>query len=107
MTYLDPITPLDPAQTEAQEQETDGEHYVRRVLVAFDIFCNVTFFYGFEDETISTHSARAALDGKLWGIILSRFLCFFQGDHGACAMAGDLERARRIIATEDKTGMLE
>ena len=98
-----PITPLTPAEVAANEAEVDREGYFRRFLVGFDIFVNV-ITGGDEDETISSRSARAAIDGKWWGLVMSWFLILFQKDHGACAMAGDLERARRVEELEKYPG---
>ena len=88
-----PITPLDPAQTETQEQQTAREEYVRRVLVAGDIFADV-LAGGPQDMTISTRAGLAALHGNFFGKLLSAFLNDFQKDHGADAAAGDMERAQ-------------
>jgi len=98
------LTPLDAAQTAAQEAQAAKEGWLHRILVAFDIFCNVTFFRGLEDETISSHSARACEEGKTWGIWMSAFLNFFQSDHGVKAQAGDEERAEEVSQVEDKSG---
>ena len=102
----DPITPLTPGQEETDLRETRQEGYFWRCLVAFDIFCNVVLFFGLEDETISSHAARAAKQGRWWGLVLTQFLCWIQPDHGAHAEAGDLERAKQVEATEDSTGTL-
>lgn len=96
-----PVKPLTPEQEAVQEVQTAHEGYVHRVLVAFDIFCNV-IFRGLPDETISSHAARAALAGKFWGIALSRFLNLFQKNHGALAQAGDRARAKIVLSAEEK-----
>lgn len=101
----DGITPLTPAQEAQSEQQASQEGYLKRVLVAFDIFVNV-LFNGREDETISSRSSRAATEGKLWGIVLSKFLDLFEKDHGAKAEAGDVERAESVIKAEDQSGNL-
>lgn len=85
-----------------QEAQAAKEGYVHRVLVGFDQFVNV-ILRGRPDETISARSYRAALEGKLWGRILNACLNVIQSDHGAKAAAGDLERAKAILATEDDT----
>lgn len=102
----DPIHPLNKAETEEQERETLHEAYWHRCLVAIDICCNVIFLRGLQDETISSHAARAALKGRIWGVWLSRFLNLFQPDHGADAIAGDAERAKRTLAVEESTKIL-
>ena len=100
------ITPLTPQQVVTQEQQAGRENYIVRSLVAFDQLCNVVLFNGDPDETISSHSARAATEGKLWGKIMSHFLDWFQVDHGAKAEAGDVERADVVSALEENAGDL-
>jgi hypothetical protein len=90
-----PITRLSPAEEREQEQETVREGYLHRVLVAGDIFTNVVLG-GYPDETISSRCARRALAEKWWGLWMSWFLNLFQSDHGAKAMAGDEERAKKV-----------
>jgi hypothetical protein len=94
-----PITRLSPAEEQEQEQETAREGYLHRVLVAGDIFTNV-LLGGNPDETISSRCARGALASKWWGIGMSWFLNLFETDHGAKAMAGDEERAKRVERLE-------
>jgi hypothetical protein len=99
-----PITPLSPDQVAKQEHDVPKEGYVHRVLVAFDQFMNVAVFNGHADETISAHSARAAEQGKTWGIAMSKFLNLFQKDHGPDAQAGDVERAKIVEQFENQSG---
>lgn len=99
----DGITPLTTTEVVTEEKQASTEGYFIRVLIAFDIFANVVF-KGNPDETLSSRSARAATEGKWWGIILSKFLDLFQSDHGAKAEAGDVTRAEAVIALEDKSG---
>ena len=73
-------------------------NYLLRVLIAFDMFVNV-IINGRFDETISSHSGRAALKGKLWGILMSKFLGLFQKNHVLIAQQSDLDRARAIEKT--------
>ena len=101
-----PISPLTSEQEQQDFKDVEREHYIHRVLVAFDIFCNVVFFNGDEDETISSHSARASTQGKWWGIALSWFLDLFQRNHGLHAIAGDEERALNIEHIEETSGEL-
>lgn len=101
----DPITPLTPSQAQAQEAQAAKEGYVHRDLVAFDQGANV-LLGGKPDETISSRAARADEKGKLWGRVLSRFLDFFQKDHGAKAQAGDVERAEAVEKIEEESGGL-
>lgn len=78
---------------------------MHRFLVGLDQFVNVITF-GEPDETISSRSARAALQGKKWGIVMSKFLNLFQKDHGAKAQAGDVERAEHVRDLEEESGTL-
>ena len=99
------ITPLTPEQFAIAKSKAQSEPYWVRVLIGFDIFANV-ILGGNADETISSRSARAATEGKLWGRVLSRFLNLFQRDHGALAEAGDVKRAEDALYLEDASGNL-
>lgn len=101
---MGPIKPLTPSQASAQEASTIKEGRIHRMLVAFDIFCNVIFLNGQQDETISSHAARAAEQGKRWGILMARFLNFFQPNHCPIAQAGDIQRAENVENLEEKSG---
>jgi hypothetical protein len=103
----DPITPLTSEQTALQEAKTTKEGLIHRDLVAIDIAANVVVLKGQEDETISSHAARADEEGHRWGKLLSRFLDFFQSDHGAKAQAGDLERAQNAERLEEQSGGID
>lgn len=103
---MDPITPLTTTQTQAEEQGAYKEGYWHRFWVAVDIAINVTLLRGQQDETISSHAARSALQGKLWGRILSSFLNLFEKDHGAKAQAADIARAKNTIRIEESAGDL-
>jgi hypothetical protein len=46
------------------------------------------------------------VEGKRWGIILSKALDVFQANHGADAVAGDLERAENVVYLEENGGVL-
>lgn len=98
-----PVTPLTAQQTSVAEAKASGEKYPHREAVALDIFVDETLD-GPMDETISARASRAALRGKWWGIALSRFLNFFQSNHGPQAQAGDLERAKEVEKTELSSG---
>jgi hypothetical protein len=100
-----PIFPLTPEQQASAEAHVAKEAYLRRMLVAFDQFVNVVTD-GDPDETISARAARAAERGVPWGIEMSKFLDCFEYDHGAGAQAGDVERAKAVIATEEASGGL-
>lgn len=41
-----PITPITAQEVQQDFQDVRREHYFRRCLIAFDIFCNVVFFLG-------------------------------------------------------------
>ncbi|MHB8483530.1 MAG: hypothetical protein ACYDBV_12485 [Nitrospiria bacterium] len=85
------------------------EGYVHRVLVAFDIFCNV-ILGGNEDETISSHVRRISDAHKTWtknpivwiAKSVNAGLDIIQPDHGQHAEAGDLERAEHEENIEEK-----
>lgn len=96
------IIPLTPDQVITYQERAAEERYWVRCLIALDIFVNVVLLKGQQDETISSHSARAALQGKAWGIWLSKFLNWFQPNHGAQAIAGDEERAENVLKIENK-----
>ncbi len=99
----DPITPLTPQQAAQQEAQAAKEGWLHRSLVAVDIMANVVILRGQPDETISSHAARAAEQGKAWGRAMSRFLDWFQADHGPKAQAGDVERAENILQIEQSS----
>ena len=97
-----PWTPADTVKSEANSQRAS---YVHRVLVAFDVLCNVVLG-GLSDETISARCGRWSLrtTGNANARWLARqvngWLCRLQSDHGYQAMSGDLERAQAIVAVE-------
>jgi len=94
-------TPLTQVQIRIAELKASKDGYVHRVLVAFDQFVNVVF-RGRLGETISARSGRAALEGKIWGLVTRSFLDLFQKNHTELAQAGDLERAETIEVVEKK-----
>lgn len=102
---MDPITPLNKADTVAQEQSAASDDYVMRVLVAADMLANVTLG-GHEGETISTDAGLMAQKHVFIGSIVSRLLDFCQADHGAKAAAGDLERAQAEQARLASAGIV-
>lgn len=97
------VTYLTPGQTQDAESQALHEKYLRRSLVAFDQFVNA-LTDGDLDETISARAARAAENGKQWGIELCKFLNAFQANHGPQAQAGDLARAEKVVALETNSG---
>ena len=97
--------PVDAAFIAHYEYQSATEGWFHRFLVAFDIMWNV-IFRGQEDETLSGHSYRAALEGKLWGRIMTYWLSLFQVQHGVKAVIGDLQRAKsRVIVNSKVLGL--
>ena len=86
----------------AAEARAAGEKYPHRALTALDIFMNVVFFFGDQDETISTHSYRAKLWGHWWGTAMTWWLCLLQPNHNFLAASGDLERATARVSILSK-----
>lgn len=84
------------------ESKAAAEGWLHRALVAFDIAVNVIILRGQQDETISAHSWRAAVEGKLWGKAMTKWLDWIQPCHGQKAAAGDLERAMVRVAVLSK-----
>lgn len=78
----------------AAEAKAAEEGWLHRSLVAFDIAVNVIVLRGQADETISAHSWRASVEGKLWGKLMTKWLDWIQPFHGQKAASGDLERAK-------------
>jgi hypothetical protein len=100
------VTPVTPAEAAKLENTSAHHGYLMRVLVALDMLLNVTFLNGRMDETISSHAARASLEGKGWGTVVCWLLNLVSPNHGAGAIIGDLERADAIAQTEEKTGII-
>ncbi len=94
--------PMTPANIQAAMARSNDESRVHRWLDAFDIFLNVTFMNGQNDETMSAHCWRAARDGHLWGKAMNWWLEGFQPNHGYQAACGDLQRALNRAAVEKK-----
>src|SRR5208282_6123998 len=78
-----------PGDVPAAEVRAGAEGYPHRVLVALDIFMNVVFLFGEQDETMSTHAWRASVVGKTWGKAMNHWLGWFQPNHGPLAASGD------------------
>lgn len=102
-TGLTPIT-AQKEQRDIAESQHDG--YFMRVLKALDVFINVVFLRGHLDETISSHAGRAAYEGKVWGIYLTKFLNIFDSNHALNAQAGDIGNAEQEIGLEEGQGDL-
>lgn len=99
------ITPLTPAQEEKSKASAAREGYFQRILVGADVEANI-ITGGHPDETISSRAARDAAKGHLFGKLLSKVLDIFQRNHGAKAVAGDLERAEIAERLEETSGIL-
>lgn len=94
--------PINPANIALAMAKSNEEGRIHHWLNAFDIFLNVTFMNGQNDETMSAHAWRAALEGHWWGKAMDWWLCGFQPNHGYQAAAGDLQRALNRMAIEKK-----
>ena len=103
-----PIIPLTPVQTVTEEAQAAHENPIVRDLVAADIAAS-ELTGGPMDETISTRLAIDSVEGhglsKEVGKIGSKLLDLFQKDHGADAVAGDLERAEAEKQMVEKSGI--
>lgn len=102
----DPVTPLTPEQTAAQETKAGQESYLRRLPVDLDIATD-ELLEGPMDMTISTRLGIAAMKGKWWGKIGCRLLNLFQKNHDAKAAAGDLERAAQVTQQIQQSGIAQ
>jgi hypothetical protein len=94
--------PMTPENIAAAMARANDEGRIHRWLDAFDIFLNVTFMNGQNDETMSAHCWRASLEKHWWGIAMNWWLNGFQPNHGYQAACGDLQRALNRIAVEKK-----
>lgn len=94
--------PMTPENIQLAMARANDEGRIHRWLDAFDIFLNVTFMNGQNDETMSAHCWRASLEGHVWGIAMNWWLEGFQPNHGYQAACGDLQRALNRIAVEKK-----
>lgn len=83
----------------AAEARAASEGWIHRQLDALDIWMNSFFFNGMSGMTMSTHAYIASLQGKIWGKLMNKWLCWFQPNHGPLASSGDLERATVLAAT--------
>ena len=94
--------PMTPENIKIAMEKSNHESRVHRWLVAFDIFLNVTFMNGQNDETMSAHCWRASLEGHKWGIAMNWWLEGFQPHHGYQAACGDLQRSLNRAECEKK-----
>lgn len=101
-----PVTPLTPSQVAAVNAAVRLYPWWRRAFISFDQMCNVWFFHGYCDETVSAHAGRAAVRDAWWAVDICDLLDRIEKDHGALAIEGDLERAEMIEQIEDSSGEL-
>src|SRR5271156_1485869 len=94
--------PQTPANIVLAMAKSNNEGRIHHWLNAFDIFLNVTFMNGQNDETMSAHAWRASVEGKWGGIAMNWWLNGFQPNHGYQAACGDLQRALNRAAVEKK-----
>ena len=94
--------PMTPANIQLAMAKSNNEGRIHHWLNAFDIFLNVTFMNGQNDETMSAHCWRASVEGHLWGKAMNWWLEGFQPHHGYQAACGDLQRALNRVAVEKK-----
>ena len=78
--------------------------YLKRVVTAFDVLCNVATG-GLPDETLSARFQRnqKAVGGPFFSHAMSIWLTWLQPHHGARAVEHDLERAQKVAELEAKT----
>ena len=67
------------------------------VAVMFDMMIAVTIWHR-PDITISTECGLAAIDGKLWGKWMCKFLGWLDTNHCPTAIQADIDRAKNVIA---------
>lgn len=110
----DPVTPLTPQQTAQQEQEALHEPLIEQDLVAVDKMLAKVVLDAPPDVTISEQAGVLAEEYPkgggikgLYGRWMSRFLDFFQKDHGAKATAGGNAQAEEAIEYGEKSGLLD
>lgn len=72
--------------------------YAIRVLIAFDQLVQACLRSGLPGQTISARAGKAARRSRAWGCVLCRFLDWLDPDHCEGAIAGDIARAKAVIA---------
>lgn len=106
----DPITPLTPEQTAAQEALAEKEPLIEQDAVAVDKMLAKVVLDAPPDVTISEQAGVLAYTRRgfkgFYGRWMSRFLNLFQRDHGARATAGGNAEAEEAIAYGNKSGLL-
>jgi hypothetical protein len=102
----DGIVPLTPAQVIQQEELSAKEGFIKRDLIALDMFANV-LTGGNEDETISSRLARGAEQHHVVGEVGTKILNLFESNHCVKAQAGDVYRATTVEKLEKQSGGFE
>lgn len=94
--------PLTPQQIAAAEARVSKEGYLHRALDGFDQFI-ATLMDVQDDQTISSATEIAA-HKQVWyhafAVALNSGLDLIQKSHGQLAQAGDIERAKEVIAVD-------
>lgn len=105
-----PVTPLTPQQTAAQEAKADHEGILEQDAVAVDKAIAKIVLNAPPDVTISEQAGVLAYNDKgfkgFYGRWMSRFLNLFQKNHGSKATAGGNAEAWGAIRYGDKSGLI-
>lgn len=106
-----PVTPLTPEEYKQEQTSEPKESWFHRAAVAVDIAANVLVFDGQQDETMSSHAARLAVEKRSGvrhevGVIVSEGLDLIEKNHGAKAIAADELRGLNVAKTEESSGIL-
>lgn len=70
---------------------------ILKIAIAFDQFLDALGPASLPGVTISAHACMADIDGRRWGVILSRLLDAVQKGHCEAAMRNDYARAQAVI----------
>ncbi len=71
--------------------------YGRNVMIALDVFVNVTFLFGKQGQTISSRLADARGAGRRIGCVLCGWLDKLDMNHCELARRNDIIRAQKVI----------
>lgn len=106
----DPVTPLTKAQTVAAEAKSAKHGYLENLAVDLDQSIPPIFDAPL-GTTISGDAAIADVKDTgfkgFYGRWMCRFLNLFQRNHGAKAVAGDMERAKIVAQNEESSGLID
>jgi len=105
----EPVSPLTKQQTTEAEAKSAKHSYP--VRLALDLDESIPPIFGAPlGTTISGDAAIAAVNDKgfkgFYGRTMCRFLNLFQKNHGAKAVAGDLERSEEVEKYEEDSGVI-